>query len=128
MTTQMQDTKEVSKFGNGRYSPLMSECYDDLLAVFGLSPEKAEHVAKAIGSEIGALMRNQPVAVRVSEQNKDGKITLAEACKLKNVSITNTIMVLRALQWANGAVKNGFNRSETKWVAIPALQEYFDSI
>lgn len=128
MTTLEQDTKEVSKFGNGRYSPLMEECFHDLQTVFKLSPEKAEYIAKAIGSEVGALMRNQPVTVKVSKANDDGKVTIAEAAKMKGITVTDTILVLRSLQWANEAVKNGFNRKETNWVPIPKLQEYFDGI
>lgn len=126
--TQDTNTKEVSRFGNGRYSPLMSECFADLQAVFDLSEEQADKIARQIGSEIGALMANQSVTIKLGSVNKDGKLTIAEAAKIKNVTMTNTLFTLKALQFANEALKNGFNRKETKWVAIPRLQEYFDSV
>lgn len=122
------DTKEVSRFGNGRYSALMQECYQDLQKVFKLSEPVAERVAKAIGSEIGAIMANQHVSIKLGSINKDGKLNIAEAAKIKGVAVTNTLMTLRALQYANEAVKNGFNRNDTEWKPIPALAEYFDSL
>lgn len=122
------DTKEVSRFGNGRYSALMQECFQDLQKVFRLPEDTAEKVSRAIGSEIGAIMANQHVTIKLGSINKDGKLNIAEAAKIKGVAVTNTLMTLRALQYANEAIKNGFNRNETEWKPIPALQEYFDSI
>lgn len=122
------DTKEVSRFGNGRYSALMQECFQDLQKVFKLEESVAEKVSKVIGSEIGAIMANQHVTIKLGSVNKDGKLNIAEASKIKGVAITNTLMTLRALQYANEAIKNGFNRNETAWVPIPALADYFDSM
>jgi len=127
-TLMSQDTKEVSRFGNGRYSALMQECFQDLQKIFKLEEPVAEKVSRAIGSEVGAIMSNQHVTIKLGSVNKDGKLNIAEASKIKGVAVTNSLMTLRALQYANEAIKNGFNRNETQWTPIPVLAEYFDSM
>lgn len=121
-------TKSVD-FGNGRYSPLMIESYKDSQAIFGLTEKAAEKLARQIGSDFGAAMRGTIATAKIGKAlSKDGKITLAEAAKAKGVTATNALMALRAMDYANGAIKFGFNRNETKWQSVKELADYLASL
>lgn len=109
-------------FGNGRYSPLMSEAYDDAMTVFKLSSERAAKLARAIGADLGAFFANQPVEVKLGKMNKDGKLTIAEACKVKGITCTNAISALRALNYAADAGKHGFSHANTGWKVTAELK------
>lgn len=115
-------------FGQGRYSPLMDEVYDDAQTIFQLSPQTSEKLAKAVARELGAILANQPVEVKLGKTNKDGKLTISEACKVKNVTMTYPIFALKALNYANEAGKNGFIRNSTSWVVSPSLTKYFTEL
>lgn len=122
--TTTTEKPEVS-FGNGRYSPEMARIYSELQKQFGIAPEKAEKIARQVGADFGELMRNQSASIKVSSANKDGKATIGESVtKLKGVTLTNPLMLVRALQWIAEAGKNGVSYGFTKWELIPPLKTY----
>ena len=126
-TTQSQAPARPN-FGEGRYSPLMEECYDDAMLIFKLDSLKAEKLAHAIAREIGDIMAHRPVEVKLGKVNKDGKLTIAEACKVKGVTMTYPIFALKALFYANEAGKNGFMRNFTDWKPVKSLVDYFEKL
>jgi hypothetical protein len=115
-------------FGEGRYSPLMEECYNDAIVVFRLSSEKAEKLAKAIARDVGSIMASRPVEVKTTKPSKEGKITLSEAAKVKGITMTNTLYALRALHFAAEAGRNGFAWAKTQWTPVQGLREYFETL
>lgn len=120
---------ELGEFGNGRYSALMEECFKDSQTVFKLTPKQADKLARMIASDYGSAMANSPVDVkRIKAANKDGKITLAEASKVKGVTLTNALYALTALQYCGEAGKHGFSFALTGWKPVKALQDYFESL
>lgn len=126
---QKQQTTTIGMFGNGRYSPLMLECYRDSQVVFKLDEAQADKLARAIARDFGAAMTNAPVDAKVGKAvNKDGQVTLSEAAKLKNITITNPLFALRALQYAADAGKFGFSWKLTEWSAGGTFKEYLESL
>lgn len=116
---------ETISFGNGRYSPEMFRIFGELQSVFGVEPKKAEKIARQVGSDFGELMKNQSASIKVGSMNKDGKATIGESVeKLKGVTLTNPLSLVRALQWVNDAGKNGVSYGFTKWELIPVLKTY----
>lgn len=115
-------------FGNGRYSALMAECYKDAKAIFKLDNKQAESLARKIASDVGAAMAHASIEVKVGKTNKDGKLTLSEASKIKNLAQTYPILALRAMRYANEAMQHGFNRASTQWQASSNLQEYLNEL
>jgi hypothetical protein len=128
VTAQSVEVKVKPDFGNGRYSALMEEVFHDGQTVFNLSSEKSEKLAKAIATELGSIMASQRVDVKLGKANKDGKLTISEACKLKGFTITRPIGALRALHYAADAGKNGFSFANTKWQPVAWLTEYFTEL
>jgi len=127
-TTQANATQSqvsgVVDFGNGRYSPLMAECFKDLQRVFKLDIVPAEKLARQIGTELGAIMANAPVDVRLGKANKDNKMTVSEAAKVKNLTQTWAILALRAINYANDATRNGVSVKDTSWEMSDGLKKY----
>lgn len=126
--TQNVTQTERPDFGNGRYSALMNEVYDDAQVIFKLDSAKSEKLAQAIARELGAIMAAQPAEIRLGKVNKDGKLTISEAAKVKNVTLTNSIYALKALHFAAEAGKNGFVWAETQWKVNAGLIRYFESL
>jgi hypothetical protein len=119
----------LGDFGSGRYSDLMNECFKDAQKVFKITPEKADKLARQIASDYGSAIQNTPVEVkRIKAANKDGKITLAEAAKIKGVTLTNALFALIALQFAGEAGKHGFLFESTGWKPVKALADYFEKL
>ena len=115
-------------FGNGRYSALMEEVWHDSQTVFKLESEKAEKLARQIASDLGAIMANQPVSVKMGKVNNDGKLTISEACKVKGITLTNNIYVLRALFYAGDAGKHGFSFGDTIWQPAMGLADILEKL
>lgn len=119
----------LGDFGSGRYSALMEETFRDSQVVFKLTPEKADKLSRQIASDYGSAIANTPVEVkRIKAANKDGKITLAEAAKIKGVTLTNALFALIALQFAGEAGKHGFLFQSTGWKVNKALLDYFEKL
>ncbi len=125
--TQQQSSGKP-EFGTGRYSALMQECYDDSQVIFGLPADKAEKLSRRIASEVGAIMQSGVVGIKTGKVSKDGKITISEASKVKGVTMTNTLLSLKALHYAAEAGANGFMWSTTKWNPCNPLKEFFASL
>jgi len=128
--TNQETAKEVAiDFGKGRYSPEMERIYNELQSRFGIEPRKAEKIARQVGADFGELMRNQSASIKVGSANKDGKATIGESVsKLKGVTLTNPLMLVRALQWIADAGKNGVSYGHTKWELIPPLKTYVNEM
>lgn len=131
---QQQNTPVVHEpdFGNGKYSALMWECYEDAQVVFGLSPIVADKLAQKIASDWGAYMASQKTGmdnIKFGKVNKDNKVTLSEAAiKVKGVSMTYPLQCLKTLCWAGEAGKNLMNFGHTKWVVGEKLEAYFKKL
>lgn len=122
------DSTQAIDFGSGRYSPLAFESFKAAKTVFRLEERKAAKLARQIASDFGAAMRDVQVTARLSKSiNSDGKVTLAEASKIKATQ-TDALGAMRALQFASEASKAGFNYGETKWTVSEKLSEYFDTL
>lgn len=120
---------ELGEFGNGRYSALMEESFRDAQSVFKLTEKQADKLARMIASDYGSAISNSPVDVkRIKAANKDGKITLAEAAKVKGVTLTNALFALMALQYAGEAGKHGFSFGNTGWKVSKPLADYFEQL
>lgn len=120
---------ELGDFGMGRYSALMGECFRDAKIVFQLSEEKADKLARQIASDFGAALSSSPVGIgRIKSVNKDGKITLSEAAKIKGVTLTSALYALMGLQYAAEAGKFGFSFGNTQWKVAKHLTEYFEKL
>lgn len=121
--------KPEPSFGDGRYSPLMRECYKDAQLILKLHPEQAEKLARLIGTEYGAIMAGVGVGmsgVKFGKANKDMQVTISEAAtKVKNVTLSPAMTCLRAMAWANECGKFGFVRSSWDVEVMPRLQEWF---
>lgn len=119
-------------FGEGRYSPLMNECFDDLQTVFGLNVTDAEKVSRKIASDFGAHMSAKGVGldhIKVGKANKDNKVTLREAGQsVKGVTLTWGLFILKGLLFAADAGNHGFLHADTKWKATPNMQKCIDNI
>lgn len=115
-------------FGTGKYSALMEEVFDDAQAIFKLTPLAAERLARDIASDVGAIMASAPMSIKTGKISKDGKMTISEACKVKGITITNTLLALKALHYAAEAGMNGFSFGKTEWTPIKQLSEYFAEI
>jgi len=130
-TNNAQEAQVIAKpdFGEGRYSPLMEECWKDAQTIFGLESAKAEKLARNIANEFGAWMATKALSlndVKIGKTGKDGKITLGEAAmKVKGATLTHALLALKALKFANESMANGFVRNETQWMPNASLQDYF---
>jgi hypothetical protein len=127
-TLETQAATHEANFGDGRYSPLMKECYKDIKVIFKLDEVKAEKLAKLIGSDFGAAMRQVQATSSIGKSlSKDGKVTLRDACKVKTTE-TLPLRVMRALSYAAEAGKNGFLHGKTQWQADDKFIEYFNTL
>jgi len=121
----------IGSFGNGRYSALASEVFDSAQAVFKVTPEVADKLARRVSSDFGALFSGSigMNKVAVGKVNKDGKVTVKEAAaSVKGVSLSFPLYALKALNWAAEAGKNGFVYGNTKWAVEPKLQEWMQTL
>lgn len=116
------------EFGNGRFSAQMELLYTEIQNLFGIAPDKAEKIARQAGSDAGAVLSRVNASFTVGKVSKDGKTTISDASKIKGVTVTNALMMARACQWCDEAMKNGVSYGFTKWKLSPPLQRYVDSL
>lgn len=93
-------------FGQGRYSPVMEEFYGDLCRLTEIGSEAAEKAARELGRDLGRYFAGQSVAVKYGRANKDGKLNLAEAAKLKGVTMTHAITLAAMVAGVNDLNKS----------------------
>lgn len=133
--TETVKTNLTPDFGNGRYSGMMGELFRDLCAILpesrkgtSVKPEVsvAERIARQFGSDFGAAMATVVASGKVGKSiNGDGKITLSEATKAKT-TVTDAILIARAVAFANEAGKFGFHRGATEWKLNDQMREVFE--
>lgn len=127
ITTPKIDSTKAVDFGNGRYSPLMTESFKSAKTVFGFDDTQAERLARQIGSDFGAAMRDTIASSKIGKAlSKDGKVSLSEAAKCKT-TVTNALLAMRALQFASEAGKYGFSYGKTDWIANEEFQKVLDT-
>jgi hypothetical protein len=79
----------------------------------------AERIARQIGSDFGAAMKSAIVDAKIGRSiNKDGKVGLSEASKVKGIQMTNALYVMHALNFAGDAGKFGFAWKNTKFSVL----------
>jgi hypothetical protein len=88
-------------FGSGRYSAVMAEFYADLGRLTKLHPAVCEKAARQLGVDLGRLMASQPVAIKYGNVTKEGKMSLAEAARLKGVTATYVLSLAKEVAAAN---------------------------
>lgn len=115
----------VPDFGNGRQSPLMSETFKAARVVFQVNDKTAEKIARQVGSDIGAhqAKSNGSTIKLTGYKAKDNKVNIKEAVKaIKGVTCTDSMNLLRALQFAGEAGEAGFNYGFTTWKLSDEMQ------
>jgi hypothetical protein len=122
-----ETAKEVS-FGAGRYSAIMKSCYDECQSLFGIPADKAEKIARDLGSDVGTILNNVPTEIRISKISKDGKVSMADVSKIKGVTVTYPIAIARAIQWIGDAGKNGVSYGHSKWKLTQNLQDWVNGL
>jgi len=97
------------EFGDGRYSQVMKELFQDSQRLLGLSQDHAEKLAKSFGADLGRYAPK--IEIKYGRVTKDGKMTLREASIIKGLTVTYPIALARAtvlLQEATGFGVNSF--------------------
>jgi hypothetical protein len=115
-------------FGKGRFSGEMERIYLGLIARFELPADKAEKIARQAASDAGEILANVSASFKVSKVSKDGKVSITDAAKAKGVTVTNALMIARALQWIDDCPQNGVSFGFTKWKLSAPLQAYVDEM
>lgn len=129
VTTQNEQSTVKVNFGNGRYSAVMEELYKDLQRIFVIPADKAEKVVRQFGSDFGAAMAAQPVSVKYGKKlSDDGKLTLAESCRAKGITATNSIMIARACDWVNTCKQFGVSYTDTQWKLSGLLDKWVNEL
>lgn len=132
MPTQVESqTQDAVKpdFGKGRYSQFCEDIYDDVQTILKLSPKAAEKLTRSMATEIGKYMAETPVTVKVGKSiDKNARVTVAEAAKLKGVTLTNNLAIIRALDYIATAGKFSILWSATNWRFTTSVTEYLASI
>lgn len=73
----------LGEFGNGRYSPVMSELYRDTQRLLGFSKEQAHVTSERLGIDLGRLSAAKAEITYGKKVDKDGYRTVREAAKAK---------------------------------------------
>ena len=83
--TTMTPTVKINlgDFGNGRYSPVMKELYQDTQRLLGFSKEQAHVTSARLGIDLGRLSSGSASVTFGKTTNKDGMRTVREVCSLK---------------------------------------------
>lgn len=114
--------QDEPQFGKGRYSAEMERLYNQAQELLGFTPTQAEKFARQAGADAGSALKNSVASIRVSKANADGKATISDAAKLKGVTLTNSLAIVRAIQWIGEAEKNFVSYGKTKWT-LSAMNE-----
>lgn len=128
--TKQNANQETTKpdFGQGRYSAEAERVWRQCQDVLGIASDVAERIARRAVSDAGEVFKQASATLKVSKVSKDGKVTLADASKVKGITVTNALMIIRTLDWIDEAGKNGISYGHTKWVLTPPLVEWVDEI
>lgn len=118
------ENKSVPNFGAGRYSDLMLTLYKQSIKLFGLPEKAAEKFARDAATTHGAAMAEAKIEAKVSKASKDGKVTLAEASKVKGVTSKPCLALMHAIQWIGEAGKHGVSYGLTDWKLDETLVAY----
>lgn len=120
--TKIIETSEP-QFGKGRYSAEMERLFEQAQALLGFTSAQAEKFARQAGADAGSALKNSVATIRVSKANSDGKATINDASKLKGVTLTNSLALVRAIQWISDAEKNFISYGNTGW-KISSMNEH----
>ena len=112
---QVQNESTEPQLGKGRYSNEMERLFNQAQELLGFTPAQAEKFARQAGADAGSALKNSVATIRVSKANADGKATISDASKLKGVTLTNSLAIVRAIQWIADAEKNFVSYGNTSW-------------
>ncbi len=99
------------EFGEGRYSKVMNELFNDSQRLLGLQIKQAEKLARSFGAELGRYQGD--VQFKYGRVSKDNKMTLREITTIKGLTVTYAIALARAcvlLQEATGFGVNTYSK------------------
>lgn len=119
-------TEVIPDFGGGRYSPEIERIYRTTIKLFGFEPKMAEYVARQAASDAGAAMAHAKACLLFGKTTKDGKMTIADASKMKGCTVTNPLAIARAIQWLADSGLNFISYGNTNWHLSQTLQEWVD--
>ena len=114
LTSKPQVVVVETEFG-GRYGKEQKRLCDESQSLFGFTEAQAIKFAKQVGSDFGKLLKDTEVKISVGKPNADKQSTIGEACSRKGVTLTNSLTIVRAIQWIKDAEKNGVSYGFTKW-------------
>ncbi len=123
-----KDQSTKPDFGNGRYSGEMAYYYDAMQSIYGIEPAKAEKITRQIGADAGAVFKDTRATIKVGKANKDNKATIADASKATGVTLTVPLSIVRAIQWAGEAGKNGVSFGHTDWKLCEPIQTWINEL
>lgn len=129
--TTLENTVHTQRpnFGEGRFSAEMERIYNACIKLFGLDESKAEKIARQAASDAGAALKAASASLSVSAaRGKDKTVTISDASKVKGVTLTNALAVVRAIQWIDDAGKNFVSYGFTGWKLAPQVQEWIDGL
>lgn len=112
----------------GRYAQQQEGLFKQSMKLFGFTAKQAEKFAKQAAQDAATAFNNAPANFKVGKVNEDGKATISDAAKQKGVTLTNSLNLVRAIQWIDEAGKNGVSYGNTKWQLKPELQAYADDV
>lgn len=119
---------ERPNFGNGRFASAMGKLYDESQALLAFTPQQAEKFARQAASDAGSVLQNASASIKIGKANADGKASIEDASKVKGITLTNSLHVVRALQWIGDAGKNGISYGKTAWQLSPPLAKYAEGL
>lgn len=105
----------------------MTEFYADTGRLTNLTAEKREKAARQLGVDLGRAFAAQPVEVKYKSINKDGRMTLAEAAKVKGFMATPALSLAKEIAAANEINARKVARVESL-ALVGTLKDWADAL
>lgn len=103
-TTPKTNTSTTPDFGHGRFSSATLELYRDLGRLTDMDGPTREKIARDWSADIGRAFAAAPASVKHGK-SKDGKMSLADASKVKGAMETRNMTLARLVEHINAAAK-----------------------
>jgi len=125
---QPQTEVKPIDFGKGTFSSNMKFMFDESQKLFGLTPEKAEKLARQFGSDLGAAHNVLQFKLKFGAPNKDMLRALSMSAKTTRYGYPPSLQVAVAIDYASEAGKSYVSYGYTKWSFIPLLVEWIEKL
>lgn len=106
------------QFGNGRFSKVMLELYNDAIEHLELKPEHADKVAKQFGIDCGRIDKAGVASVKVGTlKGKAETVSLkATIDTLKGVIPTHSILIAKQIELVKMLKRHGSEDVSVNWI------------